>query len=283
MPFDVDLSRRAFVTTALTSGFALAAGPVAADTVIHTDDAGQKTETVQLKTTNGPLPAYVAEPAKGGPFPVVLVVQEIFGVHEHIKDVCRRFAKLGAMAIAPELFARHADVTKMADVQEILRSVVTKIDDAQVLSDLDSAVAWAESTGRAAKKRLAITGFCWGGRIVWLYAAHNPQVSAGVAWYGKLVGDASSRQPKQPIDIAKDLKVPVLGLYGGADTGIPQDTIDKMKAALKDGKSKSEIVVFPDTPHAFFADYRPSYRQGPAEQGWNRLKDWFKKNGVLKG
>ena len=253
-----------------------------ADTLVHTDETGLATETVQLKTTNGPLPAYVASPAGKGPFPVVLVVQEIFGVHEHIRDVCRRFAKLGAMAIAPELYARYADVSKMSDIQEILRSVVSKVPDAQVLSDLDAAAQWAEESGRAAKDKLGVTGFCWGGRITWLYSAHNPKVKAAVAWYGRLTSDVTANQPKHPVDVAKDIKAPVLGLYGGKDTGIPLESVEKMRAALKDAKSKSEIVVFPEAGHAFFADYRPSYVKAAADDGWKRAVAWLKKNGVLK-
>ncbi len=275
---DSSFTRRAFVTTTMTTGFALAVQPVHAETLVHTDDKGLVIENVHLKTTNGPLPAYVAAPQGKGPFPVVLVVQEIFGVHEHIRDVCRRFAKLGAMAIAPELFARHADVSKINNVQEILQNVVSKISDAQVLSDLDSAVAWAEESGRGAKNKLAITGFCWGGRITWLYAAHSPKLKAGVAWYGRIVGDSTALQPKHPIDVAKDLKAPVLGLYGGKDTGIPVDTVEKLKTSVT---NKSELVVYPEAGHAFFADYRPSYSKAAAEAGWKRTVAWFKKHGVL--
>lgn len=281
MIIDDSFTRRAFVTTALTGGFALAVQPVRADTLIHTDEKGLATETVQLHTSNGPLPAYVAAPAGKGPFPVVVVVQEIFGVHEHIKDVCRRFAKLGAMAIAPDLFARYADVSKMSDVQEILRTVVSKVQDAQVMNDIDSALTWADQSGRGSD-RIGITGFCWGGRITWLYVAHNPKVKAGVAWYGKLTGDKTAQQPSFPLDVVSDVKAPVLGLYGGKDTGIPQDTVEKMRAALKENKTKSEIVVFPEAGHAFYADYRPSYVKSAADDGWKRAVAWFKKNGVLK-
>ena len=206
--------------------------------------------------------------------------QEIFGVHEHIKDVCRRLAKLGFFAVAPELYARQGDVSKLSDINEIVTTVVSKVPDAQVMADLDATVAWAKGTGKANIDKLAITGFCWGGRITWLYAAHNPSVRAGVAWYGPLVGEASDLKPKHPIDIARSLTVPVLGLYGAADTGIPLDTVDQMRAALNDGKSGSDIVVYPDTPHAFNADYRPSYRKEAAEDGWKRMLEWFRKHGV---
>jgi len=210
---------------------------------------------------------------------VVLIVQEIFGVHEHIKDVCRRFAKLGYMAVAPELYARQGDVSKLSDIDEI-RKVVSKVPDAQVLADLDAAVAWAKATQQGDVEKLGITGFCWGGRIVWLYAAYSAQLKAGVAWYGRLVGKASDLQPKYPIDVAASLKAPVLGLYGGNDQGIPLETIEQMRTALEAANSSSNIIVYPDTPHAFYADYRASYRKGAAEDGWKRLQAWFKEHGV---
>jgi carboxymethylenebutenolidase len=219
-------------------------------------------------------------PAKGKNFPVVLVVQEIFGVHEHIKDICRRFAKLGYLAVAPELYARQGDVSnkQMNDIMPI----VAKVPDAQVMSDLDSAVAWAKKNGGNTAK-LGITGFCWGGRIVWLYAAHNPNLKAGVAWYGRLVPPASGSnalQPKHPIVLVKELKAPVLGLYAGKDQGIPVDSVEQMKKALKDAGKPSEIILYPDAQHGFHADYRPSYNKAEAQDGWKRLLDWFKKNGV---
>jgi carboxymethylenebutenolidase len=213
---------------------------------------------------------------------VVLVVQEIFGVHEHIRDVCRRLAKAGYFAIAPELFVRQGDVSGMSDVQQIVREVVSKVPDQQVMADLDAAVAWAAATGWVDNSRLAITGFCWGGRITWLYSSYNSRVKAGVAWYGRLVGQADSLTPTHPLDIAASLKVPVLGLYGGADSGIPLDTVEQMRAALARGNSGSEIVVYRDTPHAFFADYRASYRREAADDGWKRLLSWFRQHGVDK-
>ena len=271
------LTRREFVTSMLTTGFALATQPISAST-IQTDAAGLTADSVQIPVGDGSFPAYRAMPAKGSHFPVILVVQEIFGVHEHIKDVCRRLAKLGYMAIAPELYARQGNVSGLSDIAEI-RKVVAKVPDAQVMSDLDATVAWAKATGGNSAK-LGITGFCWGGRITWLYSAHNPTVKAGVAWYGRLVGDANALTPQHPVDIAGSLKVPVLGLYGGADTGIPADTVGRMREALKASNTHSEIIVYPDTPHAFHADYRPSYRQKEAEDGWARMQAWFKKNGV---
>jgi carboxymethylenebutenolidase len=235
---------------------------------------------VKIPVADGEIPAYRAMPAKGGPFPVVLVVQEIFGVHEHIKDLCRRLAKQGYLAVAPELYARQGDVSKLTNFQDILK-IVSKVPDAQVLSDLDATVKWAKGTGKADTSKLAITGFCWGGRIVWLYSAHNPNLKAGVACYGRLVGDKDALHPHHPVDVAARIKAPILGLYGGADQGIPIATVEKMREALKEGGNKaSEIVVYPDTPHAFFADYRPSYRKDKAEDAWKRMQAWFKANGV---
>ena len=236
---------------------------------------------MKIPVKDGTVPAYRAAPEKGGPFPVVLVVQEIFGVHEHIKDVCRRLAKLGYYAIATEMYARQGDVSGLTDFQEILK-IVQKVPDAQVMSDLDATVAYAKGTGKADTAKLGITGFCWGGRIVWLYSAHNPDLKAGVAWYGRLVasGPASELQPKYPVDVVASLKAPILGLYGEKDTGIPVASVEKMRAALKDANKTGEIVLYPDTPHAFYADYRPSYRKPAADDGWKRLQAWFKQNGV---
>lgn len=268
-----DFSRRGFMGTALAAtGFALAAEPVAAQ-VITTDEVGLNAGPLKI----GDLPVYVARPAMGGNLPTVLVVQEIFGVHEHIRDICRRLAKLGYLAIAPELYFRQGDPTAYKDVQALLKDLVSKVPDAQVLADLDACAAWAAANGGDANK-LAITGFCWGGRITWLYAAHNPKLKAGIAWYGRLVGEASANNPKHPVDVAAQLKAPVLGLYGGADQGIPQDTIERMRGALKAAKVKSEIVVYTDAPHAFNADYRASYRAMPAQAGWARMVDWLKAN-----
>jgi len=264
----------------LAVGFAAAVRPIAAQTVLHTDDKGLIAGEVKVPVKDGQIPAYRAMPAKGTNFPVVLVVQEIFGVHEYIKDVCRRLAKAGYLAVAPELYARQGDVSKMTNVQEILETVVAKVSDAQVLGDLDAAAAWAVKNGGHANK-LAITGFCWGGRIVWLYAAHNPKLKAAVAWYGRLTGDKDALHPQQPMDVANTLKAPVLGLYGGADQGIPVEVVEMFQDDLKTAKIKSEIVVYPDAPHGFHADYRPSYRKGPAEDGWKKLQEWFKKHGVV--
>ncbi len=275
----VEFNRREFVVTTLAAGFALSVQPVSAET-ITTDAQGLEAGEVKVPVAEGTIPAYRAMPAGAGPFPVVLVIQEIFGVHEHIKDICRRFAKLGYYAIAPELYARQGDVSKITNMQEIFSKVVSKVPDAQVMSDLDATVAYAKATGKADVARLGITGFCWGGRIVWLYAAHNPGLKAGVAWYGRLVGQSTELQPKYPVDLAGSLKAPVLGLYGEADQGIPVASVEKMRQALKEAGKAAEIVLYPDTPHAFHADYRPSYRKTQAEDGWKRCLEWFKKYGV---
>ena len=274
----VPLTRRGFVMTSLATGFTLATGPVTAQSVIATDTQGLTAGEVKIPVSDGQQPAYRAKPASGSGFPVVLVVQEIFGVHEHIKDICRRFAKIGYLAVAPELYARQADMSKVTNIDEA-RAAAAKVPDMQVMSDLDSAAKWAGTDGGNASK-LGVTGFCWGGRITWLYAAHNPGLKAGVAWYGRVVGDKSDLFPKHPIDVAADLKAPVLGLYGGADSGIPNDTVDQMRAALKAANKPSEIILYPDTPHGFHADYRPSYRADQAKEGWQKLQDWFKKNGA---
>ena len=271
-------TRREFVMTTLATGFAAACTPIASQTRVATDDGGIMAGEVKIRTKDGEMPAYRAMPANGRNLPTVLVVQEIFGVHEHIKDVARRFAKAGYLAVAPELYARQGDVSKLTDMNAI-RPIVASVPDAQVMSDLDAAAEWAAKNGGDAKK-LGVTGFCWGGRIVWLYAAHNPNLKAGVAWYGRVEGPVNALQPKNPIDLAKDVKAPVLGLYGGADAGIPNEGVDRMRAALKAAGKKAEIHTYPDTPHGFNADYRPSYRKEAAEDGWKRALDWFRKNAV---
>ncbi len=276
----VPFSRRSFIVTALGAGFALSVQPVMAQTAISTDSNGLTAGEIKVPAVGGEMPAYRAQPAAGNNFPVILVVQEIFGVHEHIKDVCRRLAKQGYLAIAPELYARQGDPRAYTNAQELMSNLVSKVADAQVMGDLDACVAWAKGNGGDVA-RLGITGFCWGGRITWLYAAHNPQVKAGVAWYGRIVGTASEMTPKHPIDIAGKLNGPVLGLYGGQDQGIPLDSMRKALAESGNAASKaSTIIVYDKAPHAFHADYRPSYRKEEAEDGWKRLLAWFRQNGV---
>jgi carboxymethylenebutenolidase len=273
-----ELTRRRMMATSLAAGFALAVQPVTAAT-ISTDATGLIAGEIKIPVGDSSIPAYRAMPDTGGPFAVALVVQEIFGVHEHIKDICRRFAKQGYLAIAPELYARQGDVSNLKSIDEI-RTIVAKVPDEQVLADLDAAVDYATKTGKGDVTKLGITGFCWGGRIVWLYAAHSKQLKAGVAWYGRLVGDKSELTPQHPIDVAAKLQAPVLGLYGGKDTGIPQDTIEQMRAALKAAKVPAEIVVYPEAQHGFHADYRPSYKEDDAKDGWKRLLAWFKEHGA---
>jgi carboxymethylenebutenolidase len=277
------LTRREVLVTSLAVGFAAATLPVRADTLITTGSEGLTAGEVKIPVADGEIPAYRAMPATGGPFPVVLVVQEIFGVHEHIKDVCRRFAKEGYCAVAPELYARQGDVTKFTDYKEIFAQVVSKVPDAQVMADLDAAAAWAAKSSSGDLSQLGVTGFCWGGRVVWLYAAHNPRLKAGVAWYGQLIGQPTELRPKYPIDLVDELKAPVLGLYGGQDQGIPIADVEKMRAALAASKKDCEIVVFPDAPHGFNADYRPSYRAADAAEGWRQCLAWFRKHGVGQG
>jgi len=272
---------RDFVTALLPQGFAKIVQPIAS-TTITTDANGLVAGEVKIQTMTGPVPAYRAMPEKGGKLPVVLVIQEIFGVHEHIKDVCRRLAKLGYFAISVDLYHRQGDVTQFTDNQEIFAKVVNHVPDSQVMSDLDAAVVYAESTGKADTARLGVTGFCWGGRLTWTYCVHNPKVKAGVAWYGRLVAPARAPlQPAYPVELAPHLKVPVLGLYGGADAGISVENVEQMRSALKAaGNTASEIVLYDGAPHAFYADYRPSYRKEAAEDGWKRMQAWFTKYSV---
>jgi carboxymethylenebutenolidase len=278
-PFSDGVDRRDFLKVALGTGFAAATLPVAAQSVIKTDSAGLLAGTVNLNVGGQTVPVYRAQPEGKSKLPVILVISEIFGVHEHIADVARRFAKQGYLALAPELFVRQGDPSKIADIATLMKDIISKTPDAQVMADLDACVAWAANNGGNVDK-LGITGFCWGGRITWMYSSHNPKVKAGVAWYGRLVGDATPNTPKHPVDIAPALTVPVLGLYGAKDTGIPLESVEKMKAALAKGSSRSEFVVYPDAGHAFHADYRPSYNEKDARDGWTRALAWFKAHGL---
>jgi carboxymethylenebutenolidase len=279
-------TRRTALKTALGVGYAATAMPIMAQTAIKTPDAGLVTGTPVYEVESYPVPFYYAAPAGKKNLPVILVVQEIFGVHEYIADTCRRFAKAGYLAIAPDLYARQGDASKYTDVSKLLAEVVAKVPDAQVMADLDGAIQWAGENG-GNTKRVGVTGFCWGGRATWLYAMHNKNVKAGVAWYGRLVGAASPATPKHPLELAATLKAPVLGLYGGQDGGIPLTTVNEMKDALAAAGAKgnkaaggSEFVVYPQAPHAFHADYRPSYRKEAAEDGFQRALEWFKGHGV---
>jgi carboxymethylenebutenolidase len=276
---NIPFTRRAFIITMLGVGFAIATQPVMAQTVIKTSTDGLIAGEIKVPVSDGEMVAYRAQPDQGANFPVVLVVSEIFGVHEYIADICRRLAKLGYLAVAPELFARQGDPRKSSSIQEIIDNIVAKVPDAQVMSDLDACEVWAKAHG-GDTSRLAVTGFCWGGRITWLYAAHNPRLKAAVAWYGRIDGMESELTPKHPLDLAAQLKAPVLGLYGGLDQRIPLDDVEDMRTAIKQAGGKSEIHVYPDAPHAFHADYRPSYSKDAAEDGWKRMQAWLKKNGV---
>mgnify|MGYP002735292140 FL=1 len=275
-------TRRSALKAALGVGYVAAAGPLMAQTAVKTSAEGLVSGEVTIDVNGFRMPAYRSAPAGKTGLPVVLVVSEIFGVHEYIADVTRRLARQGYLAIAPELFVRQGDPSDFGEVARIQSEIIAKVADAQVMGDLDACVAWAGAHG-GDLNRVAITGFCWGGRIVWLYAAHQPRLKAAVAWYGRLTGAANAMTPQHPLDLAAQYKAPVLGLYGGADTGIPLEGVERMKAALAQGSAAaraSEFVVYPDTPHAFHADYRPSYRQGPAEDGWQRLIAWLRRYGV---
>ncbi len=269
------LPRRGVVMTGLISGFTLATTRVEAQ-AIHTDVAGLVAGETTVPTDKGDLPAYFARPGGAGPFPTVLVIEEIFGVHEYIKDTCRRLAKAGYLAVAPELYARIGDLSKMTDVNAIIRDVISKTPDDQLLRDLDATATWATANG-GDPKRLVVTGFCRGGRDVWLYAAHNPALKAAVAWYGPVGGTPSSIQPHNAADVATELKAPLLGLYGGQDTGIPVAEVRAAAAKAASAGKTVQIHVFDDAPHGFHADYRPSYRQADAETGWQEMLGWFSK------
>ena len=272
------LSRRGFVVTSLASGFAMAAGPVSADAIV-TDTNGLEAGEVKVPTADGDMVAYRAMPASGGPFPTVLVVMEIFGVHEWVKDICRRFAKAGYFAIAPELYARQGDPSKYTDIPKLIADIVVKVPTGQVMSDLDATVIYAKSTGKADTRRLGVTGFCWGGYATWMYAAHQPGLKAAVAFYGP-PRKLSDLTPQNPVDVAQDVHCPVLAFYGGKDPSIPQDLIDKRQKACTDAGKICESKLYPEAQHGFMADYRPSYDAPAAKEAWGLMLAWFKKYGV---
>lgn len=273
------MGRRTFVMTGLAAGFAAAAEPVMAQAIV-TSAQGLTVGEVKVPVSGGTIPAYVAMPATGGPFATVIVVHEIFGVHEHIKDICRRLAKIGYYAIAPELFARQGDPTKYKDVASLIENVVLKTPDAEVASDLDATLAFAKTQPKADTTRLGMVGFCWGGRQTWLYTEHNQAVKAAVAMYGPLGNGPDPLEPNQVIQGAQKITTPVLGLYGGLDQSIPQAKVEALRAKLDEGKSGSKIHVYPDTGHAFFADYRATYNKADAADAWKRLQAWYKAHGV---
>ena len=272
-------SRRAFIATAVGAGFALAAQPICAQTVVKTDSEGLLAGEILVPAADRALPGYRAMPAGGSKLPTVLVIHEIFGVHEYIRDVCRRLAKAGYLAVAVDMYIRHGETAKMTNVEAILSGPVAQASDAEHMADLDAAAAWAAKNG-GDPDRLGVTGFCRGGRTTWLYAAHNPRLKAAVAWYGHLEGAPSARQPKWPSDVVEQLKAPVLGLYAGMDQGITADQVEDMRDALRKAGGASVLHVYPDAPHAFHADYRPTYRKEAAADGWKRLLEWFRRHGV---
>lgn len=280
----VRIDRRGFIAGSAGAGFALSVAPTGAllAQTIVTPPTGLRTGDVLIRTDDGrSMPAYFAAPANASGAPTILVVKEIFGLHEHIRDVCRRLAQAGCHAVAPDLFFRVGDAREYPTAAQILSDIVPKIVDAQVMADLDATAAYANTNGGDARA-LGITGFCWGGRIVWLYAGHNPRLKSGVAWYGRLTGPTNPATPFHPYEASRTLQAPVLGLYGGADTGIPTSTVDEMRTRLAAGPAAaraSEFVVYPDAPHAFHADYRPSFRKDAAEDGWRRALAWFRRHG----
>lgn len=282
-PVSALTSRRTALKAALGAGYAAAVLPTLAQTAIKTSSEGLQVGEVTVDVAGFAMPVYRAAPAQPkGPLPVVLVLSEIFGVHEHIADIARRFARAGYLALAPELFVRQGDAQSYGELARLMAEVVNQVPDAQVMGDLDACLRWADAHG-GDPQRVAVTGFCWGGREAWLYAAHQPRVKAAVAWYGRLVGQASALMPRHPIDLAAQLHAPVLGLYGAADTGIPLETIERQKQALAQGSAaarRSQFVVYPDAPHAFHADYRPSYREAAARDGWQRCLAWFAQHGA---
>ncbi len=277
-------TRRLALQTALGLGYAASAAPLMAQTAVKTSSEGLIEGEVVIDVNGFKMPAYRSAPKGKTNLPVVLVISEIFGVHEYIADVTRRFAKAGYLAIAPELFVRQGDPSSYGEMGKLIAEVISKVPDAQVMGDLDATLQWASTNGGNAN-RAAVTGFCWGGRITWLYAAHNPKLKAGVAWYGRVEGQTNANNPKHPVDLAVQLKAPVLGLYGGDDAGIPVTSVNNMKEVLALSASRgnkaakaSEFVLYPNAPHAFHADYRPSYRAAPAMDGWNRALAWFKQH-----
>ncbi|MCJ2121984.1 dienelactone hydrolase family protein [Methylobacterium sp. J-077] len=273
------LSRRGFVMTSLISGLTAATTSVEAQ-VIHTEAAGIEAGEVKIPAADGPMPAYRAVPEGAGPFPIVLVIEEIFGVHEYIKDICRRLAKAGYCAVAPELYARQGDLSTMTDPKVIIRDVISKTPDAQWIGDLDATAAWAASAAKGDPGRLGVMGWCRGGRDVWLYAAHRRDLKAAVAWYGPIGGERTDIQLRTAGDVAAEINAPLLGLYGGADTGIPPASVEEARDKAQQAGRSVELVIYPDAPHGFHADYRPSYRKDAAEDGWNRALAFLKAHGV---
>jgi len=272
-------SRRGFVMTSLMTGLTLATSSVEAQ-VIRTDADGIEAGEVKIPAADGPMPGYRAMPKGEGPFPIILVIEEIFGVHDYIKDICRRLAKVGYCAVAPELYARQGDLSTMTDAKVIIRDIISKTPDAQWIADLDAAASWAVSASHGDPSRIGTMGWCRGGRGVWLYAAHRKDLKAGVAWYGPVGGERTEIQPRTATDLAAELNAPLLCLYGGADTGIPVPAVEAARDKAKAAGKSVELVVYPDAPHGFHADYRPSYHEADAKDGWARALAFLKSHGV---
>ena len=277
---EVKFTRRSFIASSVATGFALAAGPAVAQTAITTPADGLETGGAQIPVAGGNLPTYFAAPKKAGKYATILVIPEIFGMHEYQRDICRRLAKAGYYAITLDPFFRSGDLSKIADIKEVVGKA-NSLEDKVMLADLDAVVAFLGNQPKANVAKLCITGMCRGGRTVWMYTAHSKKIKAGVSWYGGL-NPMPPAMPNTPMDVVDQLNAPVLGLYGGADTGIPQTMVDRMNAGLLAfGKNKASMIhVYPDMPHAFHADYRPSYRKEAADDGWKRMLAWFKKHGV---
>ncbi len=278
MPTDNDLTRRDFIVSSM--GYALAVSPITAFAISTSADGLIGKDIVIPVNDGGKMPAYVAMPKSGRKLPCIMVVQEIFGLHEYIKDVCRRLANAGYVAVAPSLYFRQGDATKIADINQLRSTIVNKVKYDQVLSDLDATASWLQQQKNTDATKLGITGFCWGGTATWMYAAHNPKVKAGVAWYGKIKGEVTANQSKFPIDIAKTLKVPVLGLYGEKDAGIPLEDLREMERSLAQGSSGARIIIYPGAQHGFHADYRPAYDEKSAKDGWEKMLAFFRKQSV---
>lgn len=273
------LTRRTFLLGMLSTGYALAADPVA-DNIVRTGSNGLTTGQVEIPVRDGKIPAFFARPAKPGRYPVILVIHEAFGVHEHIQDVCRRYAHAGYVAVAPELFVRHGNTAGYTDVNQIFQNIISRVSDEQVNQDLDATLTYARKQLNGHKTLAGAVGYCWGGRAVWEYAYHNPKLTAGLAYYGRVEGMVSDERPLDPVDFGSELKVPVLGLYAEKDTGISLESVARMQAELKKSSSGSEIVVLPGVGHAFNADYRANYNKAAADKAWALGLAWFRKHGM---
>jgi carboxymethylenebutenolidase len=276
------LARRGFIGASVLAGYTLAAGPLRAQTIIRTDTTGLTAGDVTIPTATGGMPGYRAKPASGSGHPIVFVLQEVFGLHEWVRDICRRFAKEGYLAVAPGYYFRQGNLDGLTDFQNQIAPIVMRKPDAELKSDLDATAAWASSSDGGNAGKLAVTGFCRGGRNTIIYAAHNPNLKAAVAWYGGNVVAPVNHEflTDRAVDVAEKIKCPLLGLYAGDDPGIPQDHVDQLKAALARSGQKTEMVVYPGAKHGFLADYRATYSAETSAQAWPRCLAWFKAHGA---